>query len=179
MLLATFPSQDPTVVIQRRHCSLLMKITHIHHVKRQLRSVPPLSEKRCTIHLIQHTHTKHLQNFSLVRLEFQMHSLHRAVNCAFLICQEIFFLSSEDAFRTSRQALRGSKPCRKWSTALSGIQHILHNFVLYFRQFNLMWGKTVRGEGEERKANFLLVGEPIFIPSVSTGPSQLTWVSCL
>lgn len=113
MLLATFPSQDPTVVIQRGHCSLLMKIVHIHHVKRQLRSVPPLSGKSCTIHLIQHTHTKHLQNFSLVRLEFHMYSLHHAVNCAFLICHENVFRPSEDALRTLRQALRGGKPCRK------------------------------------------------------------------
>lgn len=113
MLLATFPSLDPTVVIQKGHCSLLMKITHIHHVKRQLRSVPPLSGKSCTIHLIQHTRTKHLQNFSLVRLEFQMYSLHYVVNCAFLICQENAFFFSEDALKAPGQALRGGKPCGK------------------------------------------------------------------
>lgn len=106
MLLATFPSQDPTVVIQKGHCSLLMKITHIHHVQRQLGSVLPLSGKSCTIHLIQHTHSKHLQNFSLARLEFQMYNLLHVVNFAFLVCQENVFLSSEDAFRASRQVLR-------------------------------------------------------------------------
>lgn len=113
MLLAAFPSQDPRVVIQKGHSSLLMKITHIHHVKRQLRSVPPLSGKSCTILLVQHTHTKHLQNFSLVILEFQMYSLHSVVNCAFLIYEENIFFSSEDALRASRRALRGGKPCRK------------------------------------------------------------------
>lgn len=62
---------------------------------------------------------------------------------------------------------------------LSGIQPTLHNFIPFFRQSNLMWEKTVQGGGvgEERKENFLLRDEPIFIPSVSAGPSQLTWVS--
>lgn len=36
-------------------------------------------------------------------------------------------------------------------------------------------GKTFGGDlGEERKENFLLLDEPILIPSVSAGPSQLT-----
>lgn len=59
---------------------------------------------------------------------------------------------------------------------LSGIQPTLHNFIPFFRQSNLMWEKTVQGGGvgEERKENFLLLDEPILIPSVSAGPSQLT-----
>lgn len=63
MLLATFPSQDHRDVIQKGQCSFLMKITHIHHVKKQLRCVPPLSGKSCNIPLVQHIHTEHLQNF--------------------------------------------------------------------------------------------------------------------
>lgn len=63
MLLATFPSQDCRDIIQKGQCSLLVEIIHIHHVKKQLRSVPPWSGKSCNIHLVQHVHTKHLQNF--------------------------------------------------------------------------------------------------------------------
>lgn len=70
MLLATFPSQDRRDVIQKGQCSLPMKITHIHHVKKQLRSVPPLSGKSCNIPSVEHIHTKYRQNFPKLDIDY-------------------------------------------------------------------------------------------------------------
>lgn len=151
MLLATFPSQDPRVVIQREHCSLLMKITHIHHVKRQLRSVPPLSGKSCTILLVQHTHTKHLQNFSLVRLEFWTLTLHYVVNIAFSYVRKMFSFPLMMPLQHQDKHWGEVNLVGSYQQHLSGIQPTLHNCILYFRQSNLMCGKTVGERVRERE----------------------------